>query len=67
MPLSRDDQKQAMRAAIQFGDTAGILADEFKWLRLTSEEVQVVNVLRASSRLVSGARDTLDVMEENDE
>ncbi len=58
--------KEAMRDTIDFGEKAGGLADDFKWRRLTSEEIEVVEVLRRSARLVLRAQDVLDQMEEND-
>ena len=58
--------KEAMRDTIDFGEAAGGLADDFKGRQLTSEEIEVVEVLRRSARLVLRAQDVLDQMEGND-
>ena len=63
---ARDDIKDAMRSAVEFGEAAGELSDLFRWQLSRSDEVMARELLRQVQRVGREARDVLDMMEEND-
>ena len=64
---ARDDIKDAMRSAVEFGEAAGELSDLFRWQLSRSDEVMARELLRQVQRVGREAKDVLDMMEENDE
>ena len=64
---ARDDIKDAMRSAVEFGEAAGELSDLFRWQLSRSDEVLARDVLRRTQRIGLEARDVLDQMEDADE